>query len=281
MSQVRSISGPSAGRPPRTLFAVVQALKAHPRLRGRPNETARYIALSDSSFEGLTGGAVVAAIGGLKRKLGVRTADCENLCLADYPRIGVIVLTPEGTRACSSCGADYGHSRESPTGHEQRAFANPLHRVYHTGGLAYPRGEEGMIRQGSVAVAEFGVGAAGRVLRKALAGLAELCKGAGSALTQEETAKLTDLVMAECRRRASYLTRASSDEAKDAVIAALAAQAGRQPGKAAIYLGLVTQASILFYDPTKPRKSRKSRKPAPLDDPEEGSTPDDPSEGQQ
>jgi hypothetical protein len=232
-----------------------------PELQGKPIQIARYIALTDVSFSGLSGGAVTVAIGRLKKKFNGSIPSPALLC-TDLDRIGRITRTPEGESVCNACGRSYDFRVEdsSSTGN-QRAFRNSLHAVYEPRGLFWKGRKEGMISQAATSIVTFGDGPTARLTRKALSNLADLCKDVDTKqLPQERTGELARLVKEECEKRGMYLTVASLEEAKDAVVSALVTMARQKdPARSSIYLDMVKAATVLFLDPTKSTKGGRTK----------------------
>jgi len=256
-----------SGRPPRTEAAIVSALQAHPELRGKPTEIARFIALSDAALSTLTAAAVTSAMSRLKRRLGGHV-DVSGLCAAE-DHIGAIVTDTSGERSCSVCGRCFGFGRDDMRSNvDQRAFRNPLHRVYEPQGLVYPR-REGMISQAATTIVAYGGDdVTARLKHKALSGLAQLCKDVDRArLPQDRTAELSRLVTKECETRGFYAKTAALDEAKNAVISALITMSTNiDPQRSPVYLGMVRAATVLFVDAT--RSLAKPTKHSLLDEEE-------------
>jgi hypothetical protein len=241
----------AGGRPPKTEAAIVFALQSHPELRGKPNDLARFIALSDPCYSRLTAAAVTSATARLKRRLGGKL-DVSSVC-ADEEHIGSIVTAANGERSCLTCGRCFGYGRDDMWSNaDQRAFVNPLHRVYEPQGLVYPR-REGMISQAATtSVAYGGDDVTARLKHKALSGLAQLCKDVDRGLLpQDRTAELSRLVEEECETRGSYTKTATLDEAKNTVISALITMISTDPQRSAVYLRMVRAATVLFIDATK------------------------------
>ena len=262
--RARAVS--KGGRPPRTEAAIVLALKAHPELRGRPGELARFIALSDPTLSGLSSAAITSAILRLKRRFGGKLV-VESLC-ADEDHVGSIVETLDGERTCGTCGRSFGFGRDGSTFSDQRAFVNRLNVVYEPQGLVYPRRDLGMISQAATNQAAYGGDdVQARLKRKALSALAQLCKDVDKTLLpHSRTDELARLVEGECDLRGSYTKTASLEEAKNSVISALISLATSDKGRAPVYLGMVKAATVLFIDST--RSVKKSPNHSHLDEEE-------------
>jgi hypothetical protein len=133
--------------------------------------------------------------------------------------------------------------------------------VYDAKAMVYPR-KEGMISSAAVSKSLFGDDMAGRLVKKALSFLANLCKGEPS-LAQEKTSELSRVVEAECRTRARFLKQASSEEARSAVMAATLSMISRDRQYAQVYMRMLKSITIISLDGT---KAPKAAKPSTLDE---------------
>lgn len=263
------------GRPPRTESSIVNILKHHPELRGRPKQLARVMALSEPSFQGITGGAVSKAMQRLRRRFN--GSFDPNLIHADEFHVGEIVTVEHGEFVCDRCGASLGFESENATygakdadgGNigQQNSFSNELHRVLATRAIPVP-GRGSMISQAAVTIAEFGDDLAGKLARKALMGLEQQCKSLQrEELPQEITTQLARLVEDECVTRAKTADRATVGDAKDAVIAACLSGMKRWPQYRNALLKLIEGITTYFPDLTASRRGGLP-KADPLDEEE-------------
>jgi hypothetical protein len=263
------------GRPPRTESSIVNVLKHHPELRGRPNQLARVLALSDPSFRGMTGGAASKAMQRLRRRFN--GSFDPDLLHGDEFHLGRIVTVENSELVCDSCGASLGYGDKSAmygskgadgrNKGQQNSFSNELHRVFAVRAIPVP-GRGSMISQAAVTIAEFGDDVEGKLTRKALTGLEEQCKSlVREELPQDITTQLARLVEDECVTRARTTDRATIGDAKDAVIAACLSGIKKWPQYRSSLLKLIEGVTIYFPDLTASKRGG-SPKADPLDEEE-------------
>lgn len=262
MMQERPVvrSSRRVGRPPRLQAAIVNVLRVHPELMGRPSKIAELLVRAVPGFEDVDGKKVSMAFTKLRRRFGDGLEPRE--LHSDTYHVDRIV-TVERERVCQGCGASLGFVSTArdlrTTGHN--SFDNRLHRVFQTRPIPMA-GRETMISQAAVVAAEFGDGVEGRLTRKALTGLEELCKSMNrEELPQEITTQLAGLVEAECRKRAKSAREARIEEAKDCVTYACLEGMERFPSYATALRMVVRNAASYFPDLTvgANRSSRRSK----------------------